>query len=319
MQRGVKMKIILLDGYTTTFDGIGYGRLSELGELTAYDYTPQDKAYERAIGADILITNKCIITDDIITDNPHLKGIALMSTGVNVVNTSLAAERNIPVCNIPAYSTNAVAQHTFALILALTNRAELHSGKVYAGEWSRCRDFTFFASKIIELAGKTLGIVGYGSIGRAVAKIAKAFGMNVVICSGHQITGERNLSMRELFALSDIVTLHCPLNPATEGMVNMSLLGLMKPDALLINTSRGPIINENDLADALNRGIIGGAAVDVLSKEPPTDGNPLLKARNCIITPHIAWGAKETRKRLISILCDNVEGIITGNIQNRVN
>ena len=255
---------------------------------------------------------------------PELKYIGLQSTGYNVVDLETATQLGITVCNIPSYSTNAVAQQVFAFILHFTNRVDLHSESVHNGDWTSCPDFCYTLSPLAELDGKTLGIIGFGSIGRRVAEIAETFGMKVLINSRSRkdlsaFKSAEQVELSNLLSSSDYITCHCPLTAETENLINTNTLSQMKKTAVLINTSRGPVVDEKALADALNSGRIAGAALDVLRTEPADSANPLLTAKNCIITPHIAWAAKETRARLLAILDKNIECYLGGNTQNKVN
>lgn len=317
------MKIVMLDAYTTNPGDLSWDSFSLLGDLTVYDRTPSDKVIERAKDADIVITNKTPITRDIIDCLPNLKFIALMSTGYNIVDYVYLKEKGIPVSNIPSYSTDAVAQLVMSFILELAMNVGLHSDSVKNGEWSECDDFCYWKTPLTELSGKTIGIFGLGKIGRAVAERAKAFGMNVVAfvprIHGDEPDYIKLLSLDEMLSVSDVVSMHCPLTPETEGIVNEEFIAKMKDGAYFINTSRGTVVNEDALADALNTGKLGGAGLDVLSTEPPKKDNPLLSAKNCFITPHIAWASFETRKRLVGILYDNINAFINGKPQNVIN
>ena len=317
------MNIVMLDAYTTNPSDLSWDNFNALGNLTVYDRTPSDKIIERAKNADILITNKTAITKEIIDCLPNLKFIALMSTGYNIVDYVYLKEKGIPVSNIPSYSTDAVAQLVMSFILELAMNVGLHSQSVKDGEWSDCADFCYWKTPLTELAGKTLGIFGLGKIGRAVAERAKAFGMNVVAyvprIHGDEPEYIKLLPLDEMLKISDVVSMHCPLTPETEGIVNKNFIANMKNGAYFINTSRGTVVNEKALADALNTGKLGGAGLDVLSTEPPKKDNPLLSAKNCFITPHIAWASFETRKRLAAILYDNIRAFIDGKPQNVIN
>lgn len=317
------MKIVMLDAFTTNPGDLSWDDFKELGDLTIYDRTPSDKIIERANEADILITNKTPITKEIIDCLPNLKFIALMSTGYNIVDYVYLKEKGIPVSNIPSYSTDAVAQLVMSFILELAMNVGLHSESVKSGEWSACSDFCYWKSPLTELTGKTLGIFGLGKIGKAVAERAKAFGMNIVAYTprihGNEPEYIKLVSLDEMLNLSDIISMHCPLTPETEGVVNKEFISKMKDGAYFINTSRGTVVDEYALADALNTGKIGGAGLDVLSTEPPKKDNPLLSAKNCFITPHIAWASYETRKRLVSILYGNINAFIDGKPQNVIN
>lgn len=317
------MKIVMLDAYTTNPGDLSWDFMNEYGEVTIYDRTASDKIIERAKEADIIITNKTPITKEIIDCLPNLKFIALMSTGYNVVDYLYLKEKNIPVSNIPSYSTDAVAQLVMSFILELAMNVGLHSQSVKEGEWSECADFCYWKTPLTELSGKTLGIFGLGKIGRAVAERAKAFGMNIVAYAP-RIHGDEPdyitlLPLEEMLAVSDVVSMHCPLTPETEGIVNDEFITKMKDGAYFINTSRGTVVNEKALANALNTGKLSGAGLDVLSTEPPQTDNPLLKAKNCFITPHIAWASFETRERLVGILRENIKAFISGNPQNVIN
>lgn len=322
----INMKIVILDSYTTNPGDLSWDFLKKYADdVLIYERTPQNEVLGRAKGAEILIVNKTVISRDIIEAlSPELKYIGLQSTGYNVIDLEAAAENNITVCNIPAYSTNAVAQEVFAFILHFTNKINLHSASVHNGEWCSCPDFCYWKSPLSELDGKTLGIIGLGSIGRRVAEIGEAFGMNILFTSRtEKSTGGLKTALQTdldtVLRESDFVTCHCPLTPETTGLINIENIAKMKKTAVFINTSRGPVVKEADLAYALNNDIIAGAALDVLETEPAKSDNPLLSAKNCIITPHIAWAAKETRARLISVLEQNLKCFLEGNIQNRVN
>ena len=318
------MKIVILDGYTMNPGDLSWDGLKELGELAVYDRTSPDQVYERAAGADVLLINKAVLGGDMLKRLPELKYVGVLATGYNVIDLDEATRHGITVTNVPAYSTDSVAQMTFALILELCLHVQRHSDSVMAGNWSSCPDFSYREYPLIELASKTLGIIGYGNIGRKVCQIACKFGMEVIVAesSRKNYPSQKNISrvgLPQLLSQSDIVSIHCPLTPETRGMINIDNLRLMKPSAFLINTSRGPVVAEKDLALALNEGIIGGAGLDVLSVEPPSPDNPLFNARNCIITPHIAWATLEARKRLIDIAVGNVRAFINGSPINVVN
>lgn len=314
------MKITVLDGYTENPGDLSWDWLEALGETSIYDCTPDGLIAERSAGCEIIITNKTPLRRETLEKLPELRYIGLLSTGYNVVDWEYCKEKGIPVCNIPTYSTSAVAQLTFALILEHTNHVALHSDSVMSGEWSNCKYFCYQKSPLAELDGKTLGIIGFGKIGKAVAVIARAFGMKVLAHTNHPapFDGVEFVTTDELLAESDFVTLHCPLTPQTEGMVNAEFISKMKSSAVLINTSRGQVIDEQALADALNSGRLAGAGLDVLSAEPPKADNPLLGARNCLITPHIAWAGYETRVRLMDICRRNVEAYLSGSPINCV-
>lgn len=318
------MKIVNLDGYTTNPGDLNWEQFKKYGDLTVYDRTPPELVIERAQNAEILIVNKTPIDAELLKQLPKLKYIGLQSTGYNIVDCKTARELGVTVCNIPAYSTSAVAQLVFAFILQITNQVTLHSDAVHNGEWCACLDFCFWKAPLAELDGKTIGIIGFGSIGQRVAKIAEAFGMNVLIFTPNKkptddLKTAEFVDFDTLLTSSDIITCHCPLTDKTEKLINKSALSKMKKSAILINTSRGPVIDDEALAQALNNGDIAAAGLDVLKVEPPRDDNPLLTAKNCYITPHIAWAAYETRARLITILEENLKAYLDGRPQNVVN
>lgn len=319
------MKLVILDGYAENPGDLSWDALKTLvDEYEVYDITEPERVLERSLDADILVTNKTPITRELIEKLPKLKYIAVLATGFNIIDCKAARERGITVSNIPAYSTDGVAQLVFAFLLELTNRVALHSESVKNGEWQNSPHFCYWKSPLVELAGKTFGIVGFGKIGSAVAEIANAFKMRVLAYSPHTHSYSGNGSvefctLEKLVAESDAISLHCPLNEGTAGLVNADFLSKMKKSAFLINTSRGPVVNENDLAAALNSGEIAGAGLDVLSAEPPKDGNVLIGEKNCFITPHIAWASFEARSRLMSIFTKNVEAFVKGEPINVVN
>lgn len=311
------MKIVILDGFTTNPGDLSWDWLREYGELTVYDRTKKEEIIPRCKDAEIVITNKTPLTRTEIDGMPRLRFVALLSTGYNIADGAYLREKGIPLCNIPAYSTNAVAQLVFSFIMAFTNAVTLHSDAVHSGEWTACPDFCFWKTPLAELQGKTLGVVGFGKIGQKVADIAAAFDMQVLAVSGHETdqTARKNFQWADMDTLareSDFITLHCPLTAATEGLVNAEFLSKCKKTAVLINTSRGPVVDGQALADALNRGQIAGAGLDVLCAEPPRADDPLLHAKNCLITPHIAWAGFETRARLMSILKENFAAFFRG-------
>jgi len=317
------MKIVVLDGYTLNPGDLSWSGFEALGEVTVHDRTPAELTTRRLDNADVAITNKTLITAEIIAACPNLKYIGALATGYNTIDIEAAAAHGIPVSNIPTYGTQAVAQFAFALLLELCHNISAHDKAVKQGRWQNNPDFCFWDTRQVELAGKTIGIIGFGRIGQATAKIASAMGMNVLAHDEHHSDEGRALgeyvSLDELLAASDVVSLHCPLTPATQGIVNKESIAKMKDGAIIINTSRGPLINEQDLADALNSSKIAAAAVDVVSVEPIKGDNPLLKAENCIITPHIAWAPKEARARLMAIAVENLAGFIRGECVNVVN
>lgn len=310
------MKIVILDGYAANPGDLSWHALEELGECTIYDRTSTEELYERAVGAEVLLTNKTVISATAIEALPDLKYIGVLATGYNVVDIDTARKRGIVVTNIPAYSTASVAQMVFAHLLNITQRVGHYAEKNKQGHWASCKDFCYWDTPLIELAGRRIGIVGLGNTGMATARIALAFGMKVVAFTSKDTTDLPNgitpCTLDELFTTSDVVSLHCPLNESTYQIVNSTRLASMKPDAILINTGRGPLIDEQALADALNQGIIQAAGLDVLTNEPPHKENPLFSARNCFITPHIAWATVEARKRLIDIATDNLRCWIDG-------
>ena len=318
------MKIVVLDGYTLNPGDLSWDGLRILGDMTVYDRTPREQIIERSREANIILTNKTVLDAEVLKSLSHLKYIGVLATGYNAVDTDAASQMGIIVTNIPSYGTYSVAQLTFALILELCHHVQRQSDLVVNGKWSRSMDFTFSDYPLIELASKTLGIIGFGNIGKKVSEIASAFGMKILaydkIYPGQM--GFENVtivSLQDLLSDSDIVTLHCPLTDETAGLINIDTLRKMKRTAFLINTSRGQIIVEKDLAEALDAGIIAGAGLDVLSVEPPPFDNPLLKARNCIITPHIAWATHESRSRLMNIAVDNIKSFLAGSPVNIVN
>ncbi len=319
------MKLVILDAYTENPGDLSWDWLSGLvDEYEIYPITKPNEVIERSKDADILVTNKTVLSKEILQQLPKLKYISTLATGYNVIDTAFARERGITVSNIPAYSTDGVAQLVFALILEIVNAVSIHNDSVKSGEWTCCEHFCYQKTTLSELANKTLGIIGFGKIGSAVAQIANAFKMNVIAYSPNTKTyngfGEvKFVSMDEVTAKSDFISLHCPLTNDTNGLVDIEFLKKMKSSAILINTSRGPVINENDLKFALDNGIIAGAGVDVLSTEPPKKDNPLLSAEKCIITPHIAWASFDARKRLMDIFKSNVEGFVKGECVNVVN
>lgn len=319
------MKLTILDGYTENPGDLSWDWLKELvDEYVVYDRTNNEDIYERSKDADILVTNKTVITGEMLEKLENLKFISTLSTGYNVIDINKARELGIPVSNIPAYSTDAVAQLVFALLLELTNHVAIHDKSVKDGEWTSCEHFCYTKTPLCELNNKTFGIIGFGKIGSAVAKIAIAFGMKVKAYSPNTRTYDgfgtvEFTDIDDVIRNSDVISLHCPLTDKTNGLVNLEFLQKMKKTAFLINTSRGPVINESDLRKALDEGIIAGAGVDVLSTEPPKADNPLLSCNKCVITPHIAWASFEARTRLMGIFKENVEGFLNGKTVNVVN
>jgi glycerate dehydrogenase len=316
------MNIVVLDGFTLNPGDLGWEDLKALGPCIIYDRTPPAALADRAATADILLTNKTELTSAALQNLPRLKYIGVLATGTNVVDLAAARARGIPVTNVPAYGTKSVAQLTFALLLELTQHVGHHAQTVREGRWTRSMEWCYWDFPLIELDGLTLGLVGFGRIGRAVAELGAAFGMKV-LAAAHSASAAppfvRLVELETLFRESDVVSLHCPLTPQTANLVNARRLSLMKPTAFLLNTSRGPLVDQAALAEALNSGRIAGAAMDVLSKEPPPADNPLLTARNCVITPHLAWATRAARSRLMKIAVDNVRIFLRGNAQNVVN
>ena len=317
------MKIVILDGYTENPGDLSWGGFEALGSVTVYDRTPADQILARAKGAEIVLTNKTPLSAQTLAAlAPELQYIGVLATGYNVVDIAAARAQGIPVCNIPTYGTTAVAQFVMALLLELCHHVGDHSRSVKAGDWSRCPDFCYWNSPLIELAGKTFGVIGYGRIGRATARLAAAFGMEILAYDAHA-TGmdevARLVSLDELLERSDVISLHCPLFESNRGMINRASIARMKDGVLLINTSRGPLIDEAALAEALHTGKVAGAGLDVLETEPARPDNPLLTEPNCLITPHIAWAPKESRQRLMDIAVENLQAWLKGNPQNVVN
>ena len=315
------MKTIILDAFTANPGDLNWDAIDQITELVQYPRTVPNELLERIQGAEALLTNKVIISAETMDEVPSLKYIGILATGTNVVDLEAAASRGITVTNIPAYSTPFVAQHSFALILNIFNKVAQHSESAKASAWADCQDFSYTHGVLNELQGKTLGIIGLGSIGKKVAEIAKAFGMNIVALKSARPAKDsvQRLEHDPFFAQSDIISLHCPLSPESQEIINSKSIALMKSSAVIINTGRGPLINEADLAQALNEGKIAAAGLDVLSSEPPAADNPLLSAKNCFITPHIAWAAQECRERLIQIAADNIKAFLAGEAINKVN
>ena len=316
------MKIVVLDGYGLNPGDLSWSAWETLGELKVYDRTSPSELLERSEGAEVLVTNKTLITAKDMAMLPELKYIGVLATGYNVVDIDEAKDRGIVVTNIPAYSTASVAQMVFAHVLNITQRVGYYADENVRGRWTNNPDFCYWDTNLVELDGKKMGIVGYGNIGKATARIALAFGMEVLAYTSKDQKdlpeGVKKATLEELFTESDVISLHCPLTPDTKELVNANRLKTMKPSAILINTGRGPLVNEQDLADALNEGRIAGAGLDVLSVEPSVACNPLLSAKNCFITPHIAWATKEARTRLMDIAINNLRSYQEGNIINNV-
>ncbi|MCM1297379.1 MAG: D-2-hydroxyacid dehydrogenase [Muribaculaceae bacterium] len=315
-------KIVVLDGYAANPADLSWDELKKQGEVTVYDRTHPDQLMERAIDADIVLTNKVVIDADMMKALPNLKYIGVLATGYNVVDVTAAHNLGITVTNIPAYSTDSVAQMAFAHILNITQRVGHYSEDNSKGRWSENADFCYWDTPLMELSGKTIGIIGLGNTGSATAKIALTFGMKVKAFTSKEQSslpaGIEKASLDDIFSTSEIVSLHCPLTDNTKNLVDSERLRQMKKSAILINTGRGPLVDEEALAEALNSDVIYAAGLDVLSSEPPKSDNPLLKARNCFITPHIAWATKEARIRLMEIAVDNVAAFIDGHPQNTV-
>ena len=312
------MKIVILDGYTENPGDLTWDGFAALGELTVYDRTPPADILSRIGGAEIVYTNKTPLTKETIEKAPNLKYIGVLATGYNVVDVNAAKARGIPVTNIPTYGTAAVAQYVFALLLEICHHAGHHADAVQKGRWSDSPYFCFWDYPLIELSGKTMGIIGYGRIGQATAQIARALGMKVIAYDAFAKAPEI-VPLDELYERSDVISLHCPLFPETEGMINRDAIGKMKPGVILINTSRGPLIVEQDLREALLSGKVFAAASDVVSTEPIRRDNPLLGLPNMIITPHIAWAPRESRQRLMDIAVDNLRAFVAGRPVNVVN
>ncbi len=312
------MKIVILDGYTENPGDLSWDAFKEFGELTVYDRTLPELVVERIGDAQIIFSNKTVISEEIMEQCPNLRFIGVLATGYNVIDVKAAKERGIVVSNIPTYGTDAVSQYTIALLLELCHHIGAHSDSVKRGDWTKCKDFCYWNYPLIELAGKTIGIIGFGKIGKGTARIAQALGMKVLAYNNSPIpqedlTGEvLQVTLEELLSGSDVISLHCPLTPETKGIINKDTIQRMKDGVLIINDSRGPLIVEEDLRDALVSGKVAGAAVDVVSVEPIQEDNPLLSAPNIIITPHIAWAPKEARQRLMNIAVDNLRAFLQG-------
>ena len=324
------LKIVVLDGYTSsplsadaTADGneADWQPLAKLGELVVHERTAAGNVLDRIGDAEIVLTNKTPIDAVAFAQSPNLSYVGVLATGVNVVDLGAASAHNVTVCNVPGYSTPSVAQHVFAMLLELCSRTAEHDRAVHDGQWANCKDFSFTTGLLVELAGKTLGVVGMGAIGQAVATIGYAMGMSIVAHSRTEkelVLPAQWVGVDDLFAQADVVSLHCPLTPQTEGLVNAERLATMKPSSYVINTGRGPLIDEAALAEALSSGTIAGAGLDVLSSEPPSADNPLLTAPNCVITPHIAWATVDSRRRLLQIAADNLRAYLDGTPTNVV-
>lgn len=316
------MKIVILDAHTLNPGDLSWEALAKLGKLKIYERTPHELVNERCANAEAIITNKCPLSQETLAKLPDVRYVGVTATGYNVVDLPFCQEKGVTVTNVPSYSTNSVAQAVFAHILRFTHRVEEHAGSVRAGKWSSHQDFSYCIDAIEELDGKKLGIFGYGGIGQAVARLGRAFGMSILIHSRSFSEDDpahgKAVKADGLFAQSDVLTLHCPLTPETENCVNAERLKMMKNTAFLINTARGPLVDEQALADALESGIVAGAGLDVLSSEPPSSENPLLKARNCYVTPHYAWATLAARTRLMGETVSNLRSFLEGKPRNVV-
>jgi len=318
------MKIVVLDGYTLNPGDNSWDEVDTLGDFVCYDRTDNDHIAERVKEADIVLTNKTPLTAETIEAASNLKYISVLATGFNIVDVKAARKKNIPVSNVPVYGTDSVAQYTFALLLELCHHIGMHDESVKNLEWTRAKDFCFWKAPLIELADKTMGLVGFGRIGQRVGQIANAFGMNVIAYDEYKSDAPdfkpfKWVELKELFSEADVISLHCPQSADNTGFVNKGLISLMKPKAMFVNTARGGLVNEQDLAQALNEGKIAGAAVDVVSTEPIKEDNPLLKAGNCIVTPHIAWATLSARQRLMKTTVENIVSFINEKPVNVVN
>lgn len=317
------MKIVVLDGYTENPGDLSWNGLESLGELTVYDRTQPDEIAARIRGASAVYVNKVALDRETIFSAPDLKFIGVLATGYNVVDIAAARERGIAVCNIPTYGTAAVGQFAIAMLLEICHHVAHHSDAVHAGRWEQNADWCFWDYPLIELAGKTMGIIGFGRIGQTTGRIARALGMNVIAYDEYESGAGRALAeytaLDALFARSDVIALHCPLLPSTQGIINRENIAKMKDGVIILNNARGPLIVEQDLADALNSGKVYAAGLDVVSTEPIRGDNPLLKAKNCLITPHISWAPKESRQRLMEIAADNLRRFLEGSPVNVVN
>ncbi len=317
------MKIIVLDGYTENPGDLSWGGFKAIGETVVYDRTPEGQIVERIGDAEIVILNKTPITRATLEACPGIKYIGVLATGYNVVDTDAARERGIPVCNIPSYGTASVGQFAIALLLEICHHIGAHSDSVHNGDWERSADWCYWNHPLIELDGKTMGIIGFGRIGQATGRIAKALGMKVVAYDAHPSDAGRALAdyveLDTLLATSDVIALHCPLFPETQGIIDRAAIAKMKDGVIILNNSRGPLIVEQDLADALDSGKVAAAGLDVVSTEPIRGDNPLLKAKNCIITPHISWAAREPRQRIMDMAVENLKAFLGGGAANVVN
>ena len=317
------MKIVVLDGYAANPGDISWESIEKLGQLTVHDRTPVAEIPARIADADIVLTNKAPLSASVLEGAKSLKYVGVLATGYNIVDVQAASRLGIVVCNVPGYSTMSVAHLVFALLLEITHNVGLHASGVHAGDWANSKDFAYWKAPLIELDGKVMGLIGTGSIGRAVARIAMAFGMKVIATSRSKTDGEDNGisygSMEALLQQSDVISVHCPLTDATKDLINKDTLAAMKDGVILINTARGPIVDEQALADALRSGKVRAAGIDVLAVEPMTAGHPLLGVTNCFMTPHIGWAPLEARLRLMNITATNLKAFLDGNPVNRVN
>ncbi len=318
------MKIVVLDGYTLNPGDLSWDGIRKFGDLQVYERTPPHQIVERCKDAEIIFSNKTPVSRETLEQLPELKYIGVLATGYNVIDIDYAKERGVVVTNVPGYGTASVVQMTFALLLELCQHVQKHSDSVFQGDWAASPDFCYWKYPLVELEGKTIGIIGFGRIGKKVADVATAFGMNVLGSARHHSdqSHRKNFSwaeLPELLSNSDVVSIHCPLFPETKGLINKDSLSQMKNSAFLLNTSRGPIVVDEDLAEALNTGVIAGAGIDVLSVEPPSTSNPLFKAKNCLITPHIAWATKEARSRLMETVEKNLSSYLNGEQVNVIN
>jgi glycerate dehydrogenase len=318
------MKIVILDGYTINPGDLSWSGLEKYGELTVYERTPKELIVSRIGDADVVMTSKCVLSYEVLSRCPNLKWIGVLATGYNMVDLEYATARGIPVTNIPAYSTDSVAQFTISLLLEICNRVGVHNEAVHSGQWQTSEDFCFRLTPQIELAGKTLGIIGFGNIGKRVSKTAEALGMKVLIASRYPDPAFETecitfSTLEALYRSADVISLHCPLTEDNRGFIDRNAISQMKDGVILLNTSRGPLVNDADLAHALQSGKVLAAGLDVLSVEPPREGNPLIGLPNCIITPHIAWITRESRTRLINTAVANLESWLAGKNTNCVN
>ena len=317
------VNLVILDGVTLNPGDLSWEPMSEFGACEVHDGTPAEQVVERSRDADVLVINKIVMDEGVLAVLPRLRHIAVTATGYNVVDTAAAGRRNVSVSNVPTYGTQSVAQMVFAHLLELAQRVGAHSQTVRQGKWSRCTSFCYWDYPLIELDGLTMGLIGFGRIGKATAVLARAFGMKVLAhdVDRDQLAGQdvQFAEIDSLLAQSDVVSLHCPLTAGMEGFINAERIGLMKPTAFLINTARGQLVNEQDLADALNGGRIAGAGLDTLSVEPPPADHPLFAAANCHVTPHMAWGTRSARQRLMTEVVENIRAFLAGEVRNVVN